>query len=184
MHRCNTHRHNVLGNAVFISNEPYVDNRGFNHIIYNGSYQPLLPLNEVSQIMDVSSNKNVIRGIHVSKKPKIITCVSGQISDIIVDLNPESPTFKKWISVKLTTHDQLYIPPYFGQGYYAFEDNTIINYLIGHSYGDEEFKIRWNDPQFGFDWPKNGNYILSDTDTNTEDFDEDYYLNWAKLDKP
>lgn len=181
-------KHNILGDVTFISNGPYVDNRGVNHVVYNGSYQQIFPLNEVNQIMDVSSNKNVIRGIHVSKKPKIITCLSGKIFDIVVDLNPTSPTFKNWAGVTLTKHDQLYIPPYFGQSYYVFEDGTMVNYLIGHKNGDEEFKIRWDDPTFGFEWPKivfelpktdhNQNYVLSDTDKSTNNFDENEYLSW------
>jgi len=47
------------------------------------------------------SSAGTLRGIHYSIAPrgqaKWITCVSGSIKDVIVDIRPDSQTFGKWI---------------------------------------------------------------------------------------
>ena len=52
------------------------------------------------------SSRGTLRGIHYSIAPrgqaKWITCVSGSIKDVIVDIRPESKSFGKWIEVDLT----------------------------------------------------------------------------------
>ena len=51
------------------------------------------------------SSKGTLRGIHYSIAPrgqaKWVTCVSGAIKDVIVDIRPVSPTFGKWVEVEL-----------------------------------------------------------------------------------
>ena len=47
------------------------------------------------------SSHGTLRGIHYSTAPrgqaKWITCVSGSIKDVVVDIRPHSSTFSKWI---------------------------------------------------------------------------------------
>ena len=51
------------------------------------------------------SSKGTLRGIHYSIAPrgqaKWITCVSGSIQDVIVDIRPNSETFGQWVDVEL-----------------------------------------------------------------------------------
>lgn len=37
-----------------------------------------------------------------SKEIKVACCPRGAISDVIIGLKPDSPTFKKWLDVNLT----------------------------------------------------------------------------------
>ena len=64
---------------------------------------------EVQQANISSSNKGVLRGIHYSLTPngqgKWITCISGVIWDVVVDLRPSSSTFKKWLGIELNATD-------------------------------------------------------------------------------
>ena len=70
-------------------------------------------------------------GMHFQKKPfeetKLVRCTRGKIFDVIIDLRPESNTYKKWIGVELKSDDfkMLYIPEGFAHGFQTLEDNTV-----------------------------------------------------------
>ena len=52
-----------------------------------------------------SSLKGTLRGMHYQKTPyqedKIITCLKGEIFDVVLDLRKKSKSYKKWFAVKL-----------------------------------------------------------------------------------
>ena len=58
-----------------------------------------------------------LRGFHYQVPPhqeaKTLTCLSGAIYDVVVDLRPKSSTFLKWISIELSAANRLslYVPP-------------------------------------------------------------------------
>lgn len=115
---------------------------------------------EVSQSNISMSNRGVLRGIHYSLAPagqaKWITCVSGSIWDVAVDLRPASPTFKKWIGVTLTASsgEALFLSEGLGHGFISLEDNSVVSYLLTSPYSpSEEFEINPLDPELGIDWP-------------------------------
>ena len=51
------------------------------------------------------SARGVVRGIHFADVPpgqaKYVTCVAGEVLDVIVDVRIGSPTFGQWTSVRL-----------------------------------------------------------------------------------
>lgn len=105
------------------------------------------------------SKRGVIRGIHYSLTPggqaKWVTCVQGSILDVIVDLRPESPTFKKHEIVDLKENDgrALLIGVGLGHGFLSLEDNTCTSYLLSSPYSPGfEFEIQPTDPELGIDW--------------------------------
>jgi dTDP-4-dehydrorhamnose 3,5-epimerase len=105
------------------------------------------------------SQRGVIRGIHYSLAPqgqaKWVTCVQGSIIDVIVDIRPKSPTYKKYIVVDLQGNEgrALLIGPGLGHGFIALEDNTFISYLLSSPYSPEfEFEIKPTDPEINIDW--------------------------------
>lgn len=107
-----------------------------------------------------SSKKGVLRGIHYSLakegQGKWITCVSGSIWDVVVDIRPFSPTYKKWIGTVLNSNsgDALFISEGLGHGFISLEDNSTVVYLLTSKYSpSEEFEIHPLDPELGITWP-------------------------------
>lgn len=105
------------------------------------------------------SQRGVIRGIHYSLAPqgqaKWVTCVNGSIRDVIVDIRPSSPTFKKNIIIDLKGNEgrALLIGAGLGHGFLALEDNTTISYLLSSAYSPEfEFEIQPTDPELNINW--------------------------------
>ena len=83
-----------------------------------------------------NSKKNTFRGMHYQTKPyeetKIVRCVKGRIFDIIIDLRPNSKTFKEIFSIELSENNYkiLYIPKGFAHGFQTLEENTEVFYQI------------------------------------------------------
>jgi dTDP-4-dehydrorhamnose 3,5-epimerase len=128
---------------------------------------------------NISFNKSMgtLRGMHYQIKPhaevKIIRCTKGAIYDVMIDLRPESPTFRQWFSAELTeeNHHMLYIPECFAHGYQALTPKTEIFYHVSAFYHPEsERGIRWDDPAFGIEWPLQ-TAILSRKDRSYPDWE-------------
>jgi dTDP-4-dehydrorhamnose 3,5-epimerase len=117
------------------------------------------------------SQKGVLRGIHYANVPpgqrKYVTCFSGSALDVLVDLRPSSPTFGKWISIKLDTADSkvVFIPNGVGHAFMALEDNTTIVYLCDQRYNpSSEFEIHPLDPTIAISWPTDIEPLISPKD--------------------
>lgn len=110
--------------------------------------------------LSYNHKKGTLRGMHFQATPheevKLVRCTRGAIYDVIIDLRPESSTFKKWIAVELTAdnHKMLYIPEGFAHGFQTLVDNTEVFYQMGEYYHPESARgVRWDDPAFGIEWP-------------------------------
>jgi len=115
---------------------------------------------EVSQANISVSKKNVLRGIHFSVaeegQGKWVTCLTGSIWDVIVDLRQESRTFKQWIGIDLFSDAPacVFIPEGFGHGFLSLEDNTTVAYFLTSEYSPKmEFGINPFDPDLSISWP-------------------------------
>jgi dTDP-4-dehydrorhamnose 3,5-epimerase len=94
------------------------------------------------------------------------------VFDVIVDLRPDSATFKQWLGIKLMVDDYrvVYVPKDFAQGFQALEDNSEITYLTSEVYTPAaEAGIRYNDPTIGIEWPLSVS-MISEKDANWPDF--------------
>ena len=121
---------------------------------------------DVKQANISTSHKGVLRGIHYSLakdgQGKWVTCVSGSIWDVIVDIRPTSPTFKKWIGIELTgaTGDAIFISGGLGHGFISLQDNSTVAYLLTSEYSPmEEFEISPLDPELGISWPLSQHFL-------------------------
>ena len=120
------------------------------------------------------SQRGVIRGIHYSLAPqgqaKWITCVSGSIRDVIVDIRPNSPTFGMSVHVDLDGQDgkAILIGAGLGHGFASLAHSSSIAYLLGSPYSPaEEFEINPLDPQLGINWGLDLSEVsLSEKDRN------------------
>lgn len=115
---------------------------------------------DVSQANLSKSKKGVVRGIHfsiaVEGQAKWITCVSGRIWDVVVDIRPLSPTFKKWVSTELDANSgkSIFIGEGLGHAFLAMEEDTIISYLLSSPYSPkDELAINPRDPDIAINWP-------------------------------
>lgn len=100
-----------------------------------------------------------LRGIHYSiaelGQAKWITCVSGSIQDVIVDIRPDSKTFGQWIDVDLRgdSGKAVLISEGLGHGFLALEDNTAVAYLASTPFSpSDEFEINPLDEKIGINW--------------------------------
>ncbi len=122
--------------------------------------------------------KGTLRGMHFQKSPyeeaKLVRCIRGSIYDVIVDLRPESPTYKEWFGTELTAdnYKMLYIPERFAHGFITLEDNSELTYMMSQFYvSGYDAGFRWNDPAFNIQWPV-GIAVISEKDKNYPDFSE------------
>jgi len=122
----------------------------------------------VSEVFFSTSHENVLRGMHFQAPPhdqvKIVSCLSGRILDVILDLRKSSKTFGKTLSFELNFASEmtLIIPRGCAHGFYAYEDNSIVSYLVETNHNKTADQgIHWD--SFGFNWPS-GDPIVSSRD--------------------
>jgi dTDP-4-dehydrorhamnose 3,5-epimerase len=105
------------------------------------------------------SVKGVVRGLHLRSgagEAKIVRCSAGAIFDVVVDLRPLSPTFRRWASFDLSGDSQssIYIPTGCAHGFQALSDVADITYRIDRAHDpSEDVAIAWNDPELAIPWP-------------------------------
>lgn len=123
-----------------------------------------------------------LRGMHYQTPPKaetrVVRCLKGAVYDVMLDMRPKSPTFKKWHGIELTEENRtmVYIPEGCAHGFLTLKPNTEILYLVSEFYSPENEKvIRWDDPEFNIKWPKKPKN-LSKKDTEATDFDPKVHL--------
>jgi dTDP-4-dehydrorhamnose 3,5-epimerase len=158
--------------------EPNYDDRGFFARTWCEKEFKSHGLNPTVKQCNVSFNakKGTLRGVHFQAEPhseaKVVRCTSGAIYDVVLDLRPVSPTFKKWIGVSLTAANRhvLYIPEGCAHGFLTLEDNTEVSYQMSEFYHPDSARgVRWNDPAFQIAWPEKVE-VISERDRTYPDF--------------
>lgn len=154
--------------------EPRFDDRGyFSRVFCQDEFQKAgLENNIVNVNRSFNKLKGTVRGLHFQKEPmaevKIVQCIKGKIFDVVVDLRPKSPTFKKWFSIELAEDNRklIYIPKGFAHGIQVLADNSILEYFVTQFYSPaHEGGIRWSDPTININWPLSVT-AMSDRDKN------------------
>jgi dTDP-4-dehydrorhamnose 3,5-epimerase len=123
-----------------------------------------------------NKHKGTLRGMHYQAAPhaeaKLVRCTSGTIYDVIIDLRPDSPTFKRWVAVELRADNRrmLFIPEGFAHGFQTLAHDTEVFYQMSQFYVPEYARgVRWDDPAFGVSWPAEKR-IISERDRGFPDF--------------
>jgi len=157
--------------VLIIEPDVFADERGFFLESYNRERYGQLPGLDVEFVQDNHSHsrRNVLRGLHLQHRHpqgKLIRVLTGHVWDVAVDVDPGSPTFRRWVGIDLTgaNHRQLYIPPGYAHGFCVVSDHADLLYKCTDFYrpGDEQGVV-WNDPELGIRWPV-GEPILSARD--------------------
>lgn len=168
----------ILNGAYFIELDMHKDERGHFARTFCKTQFKEKGLNTDFEQCSLSFNhvKGTLRGMHYQKIPygetKLVRCTRGEIYDVIIDLRPESPTFKKWKGFFLSERNShlLYIPEGFAHGFQTLKDNTEVFYQIQTPYVAEYAAgVRWNDPVFAITWPSEI-HVISSRDQNYMDF--------------
>ncbi len=121
-----------------------------------------------------SAEQNVLRGLHFQIDPsaqgKLVSCLRGEILDVVVDLRRGSPHFGASTQVKLsgTTGRQLYVPPGLAHGYLTLTPDCHVQYKVTAYYdASAERGLAFDDPELAIDWRLTGAApILSEKDRN------------------
>lgn len=177
-------RETKLKGAYIIELEPVEDKRGYFARTFCVEEFRRHGINfEVLQC-NISFNKKrgTLRGMHYQVAPheeaKLVSCISGAIYDVIVDLRVGSPTYCQWLGVRLaacspgsTGYKMLYVPKGFAHGFQTLEDNSVVYYQMSEFYHPESASgVRWNDPAFGIRWPEVESMVISDKDSSYRNF--------------
>jgi dTDP-4-dehydrorhamnose 3,5-epimerase len=101
-----------------------------------------------------------IRGLHFQSSPpeeiKLITCLSGAVFDVLVDIRPASSTFGKWRAFDLSERNAvaLYVPAGFAHGFQCISGDCKLIYMMSCDYQAESAKgVHYNDPDLSISWP-------------------------------
>jgi len=167
----------ILG-VFLIKPTPVKDNRGmFRRNFCEREFFKNKIVNKVHQA-NISENKYkyTLRGFHYQigkyKEGKTLSCLAGEIYDVVVDLRKKSKTYKKWISFKLNDKNRysIHVPPGCANAFLTLKKNCIIHYYCSKSYAPKfEKGIRYDDPAFKFKWPKKPN-VISKKDLSHKNF--------------
>ncbi len=108
----------------------------------------------------LSRDAGTLRGLHYQAPPaaqtKLVRCTAGAIFDVAVDVRRGSPTFGRWLGVRLSPEDgaQLLVPRGFLHGFLTLEPDTEVLYKVDAHYDAAcDGSVAWDDPDIAIDWP-------------------------------
>ncbi len=151
-----------LPDVVRIVPEPIADARGFFARLFCPEEFAAAGCAFAPVQMSLSRNHaaHTLRGLHFQAAPhgeaKIVRVTRGSVYDVVVDLRPESPAYRKWTAATLSAEngEALLVPEGCAHGFLTLEDATDVLYQIdriyvpGHARG-----IRYDDPALRVAWP-------------------------------
>jgi dTDP-4-dehydrorhamnose 3,5-epimerase len=122
--------------------------------------------------------KGTLRGLHFQVEPaleaKLVRCTRGAVFDVVVDLRPQSPSYRKWYGVELRAenYQMLYVPESCAHGYITLEDDTDVYYMASQYFTPSAARgLRFDDLAFGIKWPL-APTTISDQDRNWQPLSE------------
>jgi dTDP-4-dehydrorhamnose 3,5-epimerase len=151
-----------LVGAFIVDLQRFEDNRGFFASTWSADeFASHGLVSHIAQInLSYNRTRGTLRGMHFRHAPyaeaKLVRCVRGAIFDVIIDLRPGSPSFKRWFGIELSAENcrALYVPEGFAHGFQTLEDNVDMMYQVSQAYmPSAEAGVRYDDPAFGIKWP-------------------------------
>lgn len=147
-----------------LKRQPIGDKRGYLERLFCanelqsvfGQDKPIIQINHT-----LTQNKYTVRGMHFQFPPhgetKLVSCISGEVFDVAVDLRNGSPTFLQWHAEVLTgeNHKTLLIPEGFAHGFQTLTDNCEMLYFHTAAYqAESEGGLHPQDPRLSIQWPQ------------------------------
>lgn len=152
--------------------EPHVDHRGFFARVYCPEEFARAGVAFQSTQINLSHNSEplTLRGMHYQPEPyaeaKIVRCTRGRIFDVVVDLRPESPTYRQWCGAEIDAQSgaAMFIPEGCAHGFLTLTPDADVLYQMGRMYEPGHGRgVRWDDPALAIAWP-GAPRVISDAD--------------------
>lgn len=150
----------IAGAYLFVPT-PHLDERGYFCRTFDREVVRSVGIDPNGFVQDsVSrSRQGVVRGMHLRSgagEAKLVRCSSGAVFDVVVDLRPDSPTFRNQEHLELTGESQVsvYIPAGCAHGFQALTDPADVSYRIDRAHDPaEDVAIAFDDPELAIPWP-------------------------------
>jgi dTDP-4-dehydrorhamnose 3,5-epimerase len=155
----------AIDGVLILEPKVFGDSRGFFFESFSQKAFDAAVGRPVSFVQDNHSRsaRGVLRGLHLQRSPhaqgKLVRVTSGQVFDVAADIDPQSPTYRRWVGVELSAdnHRQLWIPPGLAHGFLVLSDSADFLYKTTDYYAPSaEASVRWDDPELAIVWPDAG----------------------------
>lgn len=162
-----------LPGAFTVERKVFKDERGYfgRSFCVNEFKEMGLESNFVQDSLSYNIKAGTLRGMHFQLYPyeevKLVTCITGAVYDVIVDLRKDSPTYCQWQGFELSEDNEtaLYIPQGFAHGFQALKDETRLYYKMSAFFTPGAYKgVRFDDPAFSITWPEAQKRVVSQKD--------------------
>lgn len=149
----------TLPGCFVLSPYRHTDSRGeFVKLLDSSIGQAISPLPDWRELYYSTSKEGVVRGMHLQLPPadgaKIVTCMSGEAFDVIVDLRRNTPTYGKVYTSHLRPKagNAVLIPPGCAHGFQALAPATTLLYMQEAAYSAQaDSGVRFD--SIGVEWP-------------------------------
>jgi dTDP-4-dehydrorhamnose 3,5-epimerase len=150
-----------IAGAYLFEPTPHVDQRGFFSRTFDADVVRSAGIDPDGFVQDSQSRsaRGVVRGMHLRSgrgEAKLVRCSYGRVFDVIVDLRPDSPTFRNQKHLELSDDKQvtLYVPAGCAHGFQALTDPADVSYRIDRAHDPaEDVAIAFDDPELAIPWP-------------------------------
>ncbi|MEW2560859.1 dTDP-4-dehydrorhamnose 3,5-epimerase [Streptomyces griseorubiginosus] len=147
--------------AYLFEPTPFSDERGFFSRTFDVHVARSVGIDPHAFVQDSVSRsvRGVLRGLHLRSgagEAKLVRCSYGRIFDVVVDLRPDSPTYRNWASFELSgeTQKSVYIPAGCAHGFQALTEIADTSYRIDREHDpSEDVTIAFDDPELAIPWP-------------------------------
>lgn len=152
-----------LPGLKLIQRKPMSDSRGYlERLFCADDLQTLISGKRIVQINHTLTVRHgTVRGMHFQHPPhaetKFVSCLRGEVFDVVVDLRQGSPTFLHWHAEILSAgnHKTLMIPEGFAHGFQALTEDCEMLYFHTAAYQPgAECGLNAKDPRLNIRWPE------------------------------
>ena len=152
----------TIDGCFIVDLEPKVDHRGaFARAFCKREFAEAgIEFDIVQANLASTTNAGVVRGLHYQEPPaeerKLVRCIAGAVFDALVDMRPQSPTFRTVFCLRLDTTERraLFVPSGVAHGYQALASGTEFLYMTDQYYAPGlERGVRFDDPAIAVPWP-------------------------------
>ncbi len=151
-----------LPGVKLVQRKPVEDERGFFSRFYcadefraAGLDKPIAQINHT-----FTRSKGAARGLHFQHPPhaetKLVSCLSGAVFDVVVDLRRDSPSFLRWHGEILSAENRrsLLVPEGCAHGFQTLAEDCELLYLhTAPFHPAAEGAVNVSDPALAIEWP-------------------------------
>ena len=155
-------RETPLAGVLLVQRHSVGDTRGFlsrlfcaQELAACGWHKPVAQINHT-----LTQVRGTVRGLHYQRAPhaemKLVSCLRGEVWDVVVDLRPESPAYLQWHAGHLSAanHCAMLLPEGCAHGFQTLSDDVELLYCHSAAYApNAEAGLHPLDPRLGIRWP-------------------------------